>query len=222
LNGGQGLVNSGPGGGYENGWVATDSSNIAPTTANLGGGIDATWTSTSGGQENLPINYVNWYEAYAFCIWDGGFLPSEAEWEYAAAGGGQQLEYPWGSTTPGTACPGAGCQYAIYNCDYPNGSGDCTGVANIARVGTATLGVGLWGQLDIAGEMFGWNLDWYAPVYVDPCTDCAFLTASAYRVCRGGSFNLNASFLLPPGRYSGPASYRTDPNPLGLRCARTP
>src|SRR5580693_3178198 len=39
----------------------------------------STWTEAAGTQENLPINCVNWYEAYAFCIWDGGgFLPSEA------------------------------------------------------------------------------------------------------------------------------------------------
>ena len=30
-----------------------------------------TWTPSAGTQENLPINCVNWYEAYAFCIWDG-------------------------------------------------------------------------------------------------------------------------------------------------------
>ena len=51
------------------------------------------------------MNCVNWFEAYAFCIWDGGFLPSDTEWEYAAAGGSLQREYPWGSTAPGTACP---------------------------------------------------------------------------------------------------------------------
>ena len=72
----------------------------------------ATWTASAASQENLPINCVNWWESYAFCIWDGGFLPSEAEWEYAAAGGSQQREYPWGSAAPGgRPVAGTGCQY---------------------------------------------------------------------------------------------------------------
>jgi formylglycine-generating enzyme required for sulfatase activity len=149
---------------------------------------------------------VNWWESYAFCIWDGGFLPSEAEWEYAAAGGSQEREYPWGSAAPGMACPGTGCQYAIYNCDYPNGSGSCMGVENIAPVGTATLGAGLWGQLDLAGEVFAWNLDWYAAY--SACTDCADFTAVSQpgrfedRVIGGAHFVLSAPYLLPPLRAS--------------------
>jgi formylglycine-generating enzyme len=213
LNAGSGL--NATGGGYEPGWLATDDVNIAPTDTNLACGAPyATWTNTAGTQENLPINCVNWYEAYAFCIWDGGFLPSEAEWEYAAAGGSQQREYPWGSTDPGTSN-----EYAIYDCDYPNGSGTCTGVANIAPVGTATLGAGLWGQLDLAGELLEWNLDWYN-TYVDPCTDCADTTvAPSTRVVRGGDF-LVASDLLPPVRSFGPPSLRN--SYYGARCSRTP
>jgi formylglycine-generating enzyme len=110
LNGGSGL--SASGGGNEPGWDPSDDANIAPTDAHLACDSYATWTSSAGNQERLPINCVNWYEAYAFCIWDGGFLPSETEWEYAAAGGNQQREYPWGSTDPGT-----GNQFAIYDCN---------------------------------------------------------------------------------------------------------
>jgi formylglycine-generating enzyme required for sulfatase activity len=216
LNGGLGLANSGAAGTYETGWVATDDSEIAPTDANLlCQSPYNTWTLSAGTQENLPITCVNWWESYAFCIWDGGFLPSEAEWEYAAAGGSEQREYPWGSTDPGTAN-----QYAIYGCYYPNGTGSCTGVSNIAPVGYAYQGAGLWGQLDMAGEVWEWNADWYAS-YVSPCTDCAYLSAASDRVVRGGVFEDGTSNLLPPNRVGDDPADR-DVGYAGFRCARTP
>jgi formylglycine-generating enzyme required for sulfatase activity len=217
LNLGQGLANSASAGTYETGWDAThwnDTTDINPTDVNLECTQYSTWTDPADGNENLPINCVNWYEAYAFCVWDGGFLPSEAEWEYAAAAGSQQREYPWGLTAPGT-----GNQYAIYNCNY---SGVCTDTAtSIAPVGYASMGVGYWGQLDLAGEVFEWNLD--SPgAYVDPCTDCAYLpsTPAFYRVIRGDNFSGGTSDLVPSNRGYNPPSGGS-PN-IGFRCARTP
>jgi formylglycine-generating enzyme required for sulfatase activity len=232
LNEGLGLSNNGSSGGYETGWDAVDWNNttdIDPTTANLQCGLGSfdnetffTWTASAGTNENLPINCVTWYESYAFCIWDGGFLPSEAEWEYAAAGGSQQLEYPWGSAAPGTVCPGTGCDYAIYDCYYPDGSGGCTDVANIAPVGYASSGAGLWGQFDLAGEVWEWNLDWWA-AYA-PCIDCANLApAASTRVARGGFYNALALYLVVPSdRYLDDPSDRGRGNSIGFRCARIP
>jgi len=214
LNLGQGLANSASAGTYETGWDALDWNNttdIDPTTANLQCGSPYnTWTASAGSNENLPINCVNWWESYAFCIWDGGFLPSEAEWEYAAAAGNQQRVYPWGSTDPGTAN-----HYAIY------GNGYYTGYSTyIAPVGYASMGAGYWGQLDLAGELWEWNLDWYN-TYVNPCTDCAYLptTPASFRVVRGGSFIDLASRLLPSGRADEVPSTRS--NNGGFRCARS-
>jgi len=219
LNDGRGLaeVAGDAGLAFEPGWAMDAWVFGAPTDANLSCS-GSTWTSAPGSQENLPINCVNWFEAYAFCIWDGGFLPSEAEWEYAAAGGSEQREYPWGSTPPGT-----NSEYAIYGCYYPDGSGVCTtSVMNIAPVGTAASGGGLWGQLDLAGNLSQWNLDWYASGYVNPCADCAQLLPSSDRVFRGGSFlSAQSSEWLPPDRGSGglPTGGSYD---LGFRCALTP
>jgi formylglycine-generating enzyme required for sulfatase activity len=214
LNGGQGLANGG-GAGFEPGWVAADDGNLAPTDSNLTTTQNclgaATWTPTASGNEELAMNCMNWWEAYAFCIWDGGFLPSEAEWGYAAAGGSQQREYPWGSTAPGTTNA-----YAIFNCQYPPGSTSCT----IAPVGTAAAGKGVWGQLDLAGNVWEWMLDWEAP-YFDPCMDCAYLTESAGRAIRGGSFYTNTvTDLVTSGRSAAAPIYRL--NVVGVRCARPP
>lgn len=217
LNGGKGLASAG-GGGYEPGWSAGDTLFLPATADEWAAALSCepsfqTWTDTPGSNESRPINCIDWYDAYAFCIWDGGFLPSEAEWEIAAAGGSEEREYPWGSTDPGT-----GTLYAITDCNYPAGSTACTGAANIAPVGTAASGAGRWGQLDLAGDLAEWNLDWYAD-YVSPCTNCVFLTDFSYRVLRGGSFGTNSE-IFPEARDGDvpPTGNSFD----GARCARAP
>jgi sulfatase modifying factor 1 len=231
LNGGQGLVNIAGemGSAYETGWLASNDAYIVPTDAHLAcGGMYTTWTSSPGSNEDLPINCVSWYEAYAFCIWDGGFLPSETEWEYAAAGGNQERKYPWGNTDPGS-----GNDHAIYNCYFPPGDAGAgfaaSGACTVAPVGRADSGEGLWGQVDLAGNVSEWTLDWWA-AYETPCTDCANLAAqppdsgmveAGGRVSRGGDFTSPKSSVLSAWRdYGGlPASHYYE---TGFRCARAP
>src|ERR1019366_605772 len=128
----------------------------------------------------------------------------------------QQLEYPWGAAAPGT-----GNVYAIYACYY-HGSGPatCSGLTNIAPVGTPAAGAGLWGQLDLAGSVFEWDMDWLTG-YVTPCNDCAYLPATAGgRVLRGGDFmQISTTYLQPPDRTFASYQRATD---FGFRCARTP
>jgi formylglycine-generating enzyme required for sulfatase activity len=217
LNGGLGLAiapNVDAGQTYEPGWVASDDGNIAPTDGNLACDPNyATWTPSVGDNETRPMNCVDWWEAYAFCIWDGGFLPSEAEWEYAAAGGSQENEYPWG-----TAEAGMDNEYAIYDCHYPGDAGTCTSAVNIAPVGTATLGAGLWGQLDLLGNVWEWILDGDAP-YVTPCTDCEISSSSNHSI-KGGGFDDGAPIIASSTIER--ASFSDRYYAFGFRCARSP
>ncbi|MBK7395516.1 MAG: SUMF1/EgtB/PvdO family nonheme iron enzyme [Myxococcales bacterium] len=57
------------------------------------GGLDGkflTWTGVPGSNEFMPVGGLSWYEAFAFCAWDGGRLPTDAEWNYVAVGGSEQ------------------------------------------------------------------------------------------------------------------------------------
>jgi formylglycine-generating enzyme len=229
LNAGSGLANSG-GTGYEPGWDAADWSSAAlsglatdPNSALSGTG--ATWTSAAGANEKLPITDVTWYEAYAFCIWDGGFLPSEAEWNYAAEGGSYQNYYPWGAQA---SVHGSIGSYCNTSCDYPSGStgSNCIGVlADIAPVGFYSTQDGRWGHADLAGNAWEWTLDWYVTPYsTATCADCADTTmpiAHPSRVLRGGSYDYPTTEIVNSYRYP------TDPlnlagDSFGFRCARVP
>lgn len=170
----------------------------------------ATWTDTTGGNENRPINCVTWHEAMAFCAWDGGFLPTEAEWNYAAAGGAEQRAYPWSDPPESLVLDNT---HAVYAC----GGGTCTGVDNIGTVGSQSpRGDGKFGQSDLAGSVWEWTLDLYNTSYVTPCDNCAELTTGTVRVKRGGGFTNLASNLRVANRdFDSGRDHRN-----GFRCAR--
>jgi formylglycine-generating enzyme required for sulfatase activity len=163
------------------------------------------WTDAAGPNERLPINCVSWFEAFAFCAWDGGFLPTEAEWNFAAAGGDEQRVYPWSSPPSSTAIDDGDAVY-------------CGATCALAPVGSRSpAGDGRWGQADLAGEVWEWNLDWMQD-YAEPCVDCAVVGDGTYRIARGGGFKTPENTLRAGARSWGTPAERD--SFFGFRCAR--
>jgi formylglycine-generating enzyme required for sulfatase activity len=187
--------------GWRSEWDANMPADAAAFAAALDCHSGATFTEAAGENDLLPVNCVSWYEAFAFCAWDGGRLPSEAEWEYAASGGSLERIYPWGDDAPAA-------EYAVFDTN------------ELVSVGSKPAGAGSYRQLDLAGSVSEWVFDWFG-AYVDPCDNCARSEPSADdgRVLRGGSYE-----SADPAELR--ANARASETPLsrsvttGLRCAR--
>jgi formylglycine-generating enzyme required for sulfatase activity len=166
--------------------------------------LQQSWSDNPGKRETRPMNCVSWYEAYAFCAWDGGRLPTEAEWEWVAAGGSQNLLYVWGAH-PRTA------DSALFNAE------------DLAPVGSMPQDETVSGHRDLAGSVSewvfdAWDAEWYSGAG-NTCVDCANLSGDL-RVRRGSAWNGdNETFLRVTFRnsYISPRDRRPG---TGVRCAR--
>ena len=167
-----------------------------------------TWTDAAGTNENRPIDCLVWYEAFAFCIWDGGFLPTDLEWGYAASGGDQQRVYAW---------PNVG-GVGVIDCEYADIAECADGDVKPVAVGSKLpQGAGRWGHAGLNGGVFEWILDQKGD-YTNPCTDCATLQGDGFRLRRGGAFDVLASYALSAARESTYPDNRASFH--GVRCAR--
>lgn len=171
------------------------------------------WTTTPDvHSESLPVDCVSWYVAFAFCAWDGGYLPTEAQWGYAALGGEEQRAYPW-STPPSSI--EIDCTYANY------APGEACNGARVDRVGSQSpKGDARWGQTDLSGNVSNWTLDWASAAPPLPCSDCANLDNGTYpyRII-GGTGPANALGRPAPRNWQPPEAIDTS---IGIRCAREP
>ena len=167
----------------ESGWNDAWTTLLPPSASDLrelvAGG---TWTDAPEANEKKPITNVSWFVAFAFCAWDGGRLPTYAEWSFAAAGGDEQRYYPWSSPpanpdiSPGRAayscnysepaytCPPAYCSVGNTTpCDQAAclaAAGTCVTPScfgcdiakDVADVGVLPSGAGRWGHFDLGGN----------------------------------------------------------------------
>jgi formylglycine-generating enzyme required for sulfatase activity len=220
LNGGRGLAMSG--GGYESGWDPSWNGLVLSRSGPWIEPPDATHYDAT------PMTGIDWYAAYAFCIWDGGFLPSDTEWNYAAAGGSEQRLFPW-SNPPGSAT--IDCSYANYLnlSGGPPPYGYCyNGVGGVAPVGSTPKGDGKYGQSDLAGNAWEWTLDWLnSPL--PSCVDCTDTQAPAgpggwqtYKMLRSGAMDREPTLLYTTASEGQAPSDPTGYLGVGARCARSP
>ena len=229
LDAGQGLRGSPPRPGAgahpghpDSGWDPAWSSLLLESRASLDAALDcgpgATWTASPGAHELLPINCLNFAEAAAFCAWDGGFLPTEAERNYVASGGDEQRVFPWSTPPESTHI---GVEYAVY------------GSPGTAAVGSHRAGDGRWGHADLAGNVWEWTLDTVELAKVlptegaafcepagmpVPCDDCLATGVGTARVLRGGGWGLPDRGMAVSIRRGGEPSERH--HVFGVRCAR--
>jgi formylglycine-generating enzyme required for sulfatase activity len=166
--------------------------------------------------DDLPINCVTWFQAVAFCAWDGGKrLPTWYEWTRAARGANGQRIYPWGNIPPD-------CTHAIY------GRTDTFGGCGFAdRPGVTVAGVTPEGIFDMGGNVFERTFD-YLPgalsldAGVDPLGPACSKPVDEYEECtavRGGGWNRPEADVA--NEYSRAIDKGEWFDGTGFRCART-
>ena len=135
------------------------------------------------GYENHPVVEVTWHGAAAYARFHGKRLPTEAEWEKAARGGLARELYPCGD------------QISHDNANYAGIAGRDEWYRTCPVNSFAPNSYGLY---NMAGNVYNWCADWYAPDYYTESTkenpqgpDSGF-----FRVIRGGGWNFDDSYYL--------------------------
>jgi formylglycine-generating enzyme required for sulfatase activity len=167
------------------------------------------WGAASETSEDFPVGCLTWYELFAFCAWDEGRLPTNAEWFFAAAGGSEQRVFPWSSPPSSTTIEEV----------FPGIS--LAGYKGLKPVGSFVNSNSLWQQSDLFGNSTEWVLDndYDEDPLVYPCTNCAEVGHgySQHRKVRDLGWY---DFYVTADVASVSADHR---HPLtGGRCARSP
>ncbi|GIW53181.1 MAG: hercynine oxygenase [Gemmatimonadales bacterium] len=136
-------------------------------------------------EDNLPVIHVNWYEAEAYCRWAGRRLPTEAEWEAAAATDGKALSlkrrFPWGDDPPSP--------------DRVNMDWSAMGCVDVRALGSGDSSCGCRQML---GNVWEWTATTFLPYpgfQPDPYKEYSEPWFGTRKVLRGGAWATRSRML---------------------------
>jgi formylglycine-generating enzyme required for sulfatase activity len=156
----------------------------------------ATWKQPEGPHSDIesrpdhPVVHVSWNDAQAFCRWSGTRLPTEAEWEFAAAGGSPSTVFPWGDELE----PGGVHMMNVFQGTFPGQNSVADGWAGTAPVDA--FPPNRYGLYNMTGNVWEWCADWFDPGYYarSPRRDPGGPESGTHRVMRGGSYLCHESY----------------------------
>lgn len=181
------------------------------------------------GKEDHPVVHISWYDATAYAKWAGKRLPTEAEWEFAAYGGKNDIRYVWGNEEFNEDAP----QCNIWHGQFPYKSTKSNGYFGTTPV--KAYPANPYGLYDMSGNVWQWCSDLYhASYYQEKAKNAPVINpkgpATSYdpdepsatkRVHRGGAFLCHASYckgyLITARMKSSPEASL---NHLGFRCVK--
>lgn len=181
----------------------------------------ASWRHPEGSHSSIakrldhPVVHISWHDAQEYCLWAGGRLPTEAEWEYAARGGLEQKRYPWGDRL----VPNKKHRCNIWQGTFPDKNTLKDGFTGTAPVDAfEPNGYGLY---NCAGNVWEWCGDWWETIHeLDACDPQGPAEGEA-KVTKGGSYLCHASYC---NRYRVAARTKNTANSstghMGFRAVR--
>ncbi len=158
--------------------------------------------------DDHPVVAVSWYEAQAYCRWQGGRLPTESEWEHAACRD-SEARFAWGDDEPATGP-------AWFT------SGKLGAVKSVATQPVEQQDQSLaspHGLLHTAGNVWEWTADSYRASAFEggPASDPLDSSPGPWKVLRGGSYmNLPSYCTCTHREPARPEQLRLS---VGFRCA---
>lgn len=141
------------------------------------------WTDERFNTSQQPVVGQSWYEAFAYARWAGGYLPSEAQWEYAARGP-DGLQYPWGNEFDASSlnfCD-INCEMEWHVIRYDDG------YAWTSPVGSYPDGASWVGALDMSGNVWEWSSSVFGSYPYDAGDSREDVNSSSDRTLRGGTW----------------------------------